>query len=161
MLFRNSVRDIDFELMPILVFIVSHTFHLLRIVRIIIDSRHRPDLVESLDQHPFMVHIGKSHRSVYSLHPLFFRPFFYGPEQSVHYFDIVNKVYESETCMLLVPGLIAPAIDHPRNASHNLPVFVRQKIDRVTHFERRILLLIQRHHLFFDQAGHVIRVAFI
>ena len=161
MLLRHSVRYVDLELMPVLVFLISHTFHLLRIVRIIIDGRHRPDLVEPFDQHPFVVHIGKTHRSVQCVHALLFRPFLYGPEQSIHYFNIVDKVDKPEARMLLVPRLITTAVDHPRDTSRNLSVFVSQKIDGITHFERRILLFIQRHHLFFDQAGHVIRVAFI
>ena len=124
MFFRYSVRYIDLELMPVLVFCISHTFHLFRIVRILIDGRHRPDLVESLYQHSFVIHIGKSHRPLQCLHALSYRPFFYSTEQGIHHFGIVNEVYEPETCIFLVPCLVAPAVDHSCDASHNLSVFV-------------------------------------
>ena len=124
MFFRYTVRYIDLELMPVLVFCISHTFHLFRIVRIIIDGRHRSDLVEPFDQHSFVVHISKTHRPVQRVHALLFRPFLYGTEQSIHYFNIVDKVDKPEACMFLIPRLIAPAVDHPCDTSHNLPVFV-------------------------------------
>ena len=74
-------------------------------------------------QHSFVIHIGNPIGPC-SAPCLVLPPIFYSTEQGIHHFGIVNEVYEPETCIFLVPCLVAPAVDHSCDASHNLSVFV-------------------------------------
>ena len=124
MLFWYSIRNIYLELVPILVFGVSHSLHLCRIVRIIVDCRHSSQLVKTFNQHSLVVQVCESHRALQRFHSLSFSPFFNSTEQGVYHFIIIDEIYESKTCILLVPGLIASMINNPCNTSDNFVVFV-------------------------------------
>ena len=147
--------------MPILIFFVSHTFQMLRVIREVIDGGHGSELVESFDQHTFMIHIRKSQRAVNLFHSLFFSPFFNGVEQSVYDFCVIDEIQKTEAGALLVPHFVTTAVNHSGNTADDFTVFVGKKIDGIANFECRILLLVQCNHLLLDQSRYMVGVVFI
>ena len=113
-----------------------------RIIGVVVNGSHCTQLVKTFNQHPFMIHVGESHRPVNFSHTLLSRPFFNSIEQTVYYFSVIDKVEESESGTLLVPHLITAAVDHSGNAADYLIVFVSQIIDSITDFKSRILFFI-------------------
>ena len=148
MLLRHAIGNVNLELVPILVFPVTDALHLLGIIRIIVDGRHRAELVETLDQHSLVVHVGKTHRPVYLFHASLPRPSLDRAEQSVYHLVVIHKIDKTEPGPLLPPSLVAGAVDHPGDTSHYFPILIREEIDSVAHLERRIPFPVQRHHLF-------------
>ena len=140
MFFGNRVRDINFKLVPVLIFHVAHPFHLSGIIRIVVDRCHRAELVEPFDQHPLVIHVGKAHRPVNSFHTFGLGPCLYGMKQGIDNFRIIDKVDKTETCIFLSPDLVAGIDNHPGNPPHDLIILIRQKINRFAVFESRILL---------------------
>ena len=145
MLLRNAIRYIDLKFMPILILSVSDTLHLLGVIGIIINRSHRTDLIETLDQHTLVIHIGKAHRTVDLLHALFAGPFLDSAKKGINHLVIINKIYETKAGTFLSPSLVTRVIHH---TAYHLPVLIGKEVNSVAHLERRIFLLIQRHHLF-------------
>ena len=146
MLLGNAIRYIDLKFMPILILSVSDTLHLLGVIGIIINCSHRTDLIETLDQHTLV--IGKAHRTVDLLHALFAGPFLDSTEKGINHLVIINKINETKAGTFLSPSLVTRAIHHTSDTAYHLPVLIGKEVNSVAHLERRIFLLIQRHHLF-------------
>ena len=124
MLLGHAIRNIDLKLMPILILDITHALHLLRVIRVVIDRRHRSQLIETLDQHTLMIHVGETHRA-----DQLFQPFRPGPllnrtKQGIRHLIVVDKIHEAKACPLLLPDLIARTIDDAGDASRHFSIFI-------------------------------------
>ena len=64
-------------------------------------------------------------------------------QESLH-----QKINETKAGTFLSPSLVTRAIHHTSDTAYHLPVLIGKEVNSVAHLERRIFLLIQRHHLF-------------
>ena len=73
---NTFTRNEDLELMPVLILHISHAFHVLRIIREIINGRYGSNLIKTIYQHTFVIHIRKPHRTLQFFHAFLFGPVF-------------------------------------------------------------------------------------
>ena len=66
--------DVDAHLYPIYLLLVAVGFHVAGVVGKVVEGVHRAHAVEVGEEHPFLVEVGDSHRSLYGVHPAFVSP---------------------------------------------------------------------------------------
>lgn len=111
MLVGDGVGDKYFIFYPVSIFRKAHPFHVLRIVRIVVDGSHGTQLVEAFDKHSFGIHVGETQRTGDVGHSTLLTPLFDSADQGICHFGVVGKVDPSETDFPFVPGLVGPIVD--------------------------------------------------
>ena len=134
---------------------------MLRIIRIVVNGRHRRELVKAFDQHTFGIHIGKSQRSLQRSHSPLAPPGNYGIDQSAANGFIIDKVYPAKAHGLRLPSFVGTAIDDGRHASYEFSILISQKIIGFAEIESRILLRREGLQHILVEVGDGIRIVFI
>lgn len=81
MLVGDGIGDVDFVFHPVGVFLETESLHVYGVVRVVVDSSHCAELVESFDQHSFRIEIGESQRTCDVGHAALFSPVFDGLDE--------------------------------------------------------------------------------
>ena len=123
-LVRNSIRNVNLEFYPIGFLLETELFHVLRIIREVIDSGHSTQLFETFYQHPFRIEISKTKRTYHFGHTTFLAPGLNCLEQSIGHFHIIDKIHPSETYFLFAPSVVGAIVQDSRNTSYQLTVLV-------------------------------------
>ena len=118
-----------------------------RVIRIIVDSGHRTQLVETLDEHAFRIHIGKAEGTNNLCHSLLASPVLNGLKKSPAHLDIIDEVDPSKTNALAFPFLIGSLIDNACDASYELAILICHEIFGFAELESSVFFLTQRMEL--------------
>ena len=161
MLFRYSVRYVDFIFYPVSIFFVSQLLHVLGIIRIVVDCRHGAELVKSFYQHTFCIEVGKSQWALDVCHAFGFAPFFYGFQQCRRYFYVIDEIYPAETYIFFIPFLIGFMVDNGCYTAYQFIIFISQKVFGLTKFKRSVFLFVERIKHIVIKIGNRIRVTLI
>ena len=81
MLVGDGFGDVDLVFYPVGVFLEAEFLHVYGVVRVVVDSSHCAELVESFDQHSFRIEIGESQRTFDVSHAALFSPLFDGLDE--------------------------------------------------------------------------------
>ena len=160
-LVRYGIRNVDLVFHPVSFLLKTHTLHVLRIVRIVVNGCHGAELIEAFDQHAFRIEVCEAQRALYVSHSTFFSPFFYRVDQGIGYFRVINEINPAETDILFIPGFISLVVDYGSYAAHYFIVLVSQEILCFTEFKRRILLFIESVEHVVVEIGNGVGVAFV
>ena len=139
-LFGILFRNINLELVPVLIFHISQPFKMHRIIRIVVNCSHGSQLIKSFNKHTFLIQIGKSHWTMHCIHPFAFGPVFDSCKKCIGHLLVVDKIYKAKPGMFLFPDLVAFPVYNTRNTAHNPVVAQRQKIDCFTKLKSRIFI---------------------
>ena len=134
---------------------------MLGIVGIIVDGRHRGELVEPFDEHTFGIKIGETHRPDEFVALVFTRPSLSSIEQSAAHLKIIDEIDPSEARAVGIPCPIGFVVDQARHASHNLPISVSQEQFGFAKFVRPVLLGIERVEHILVEIGHRVGVVLV
>ena len=115
-------EELIFE--PIRILLITQLFQVGRVIGIIIDGRHRADLMKSIYQHTFAVHIGEPERPVDGLQAAFPGPIFDSSKQPGWNFRVVDKVDPAEAQVGLFPLLDVSRVEDSSDPPDNLPIFI-------------------------------------
>ena len=116
---RSLFRNIDFELVPVLIFHIPQPFKMHRIIRIVVNCSHGSQLIKSFNKHTFLIQIGKSHRSVHGIHPFAFGPVLHSCKKGINHLLVIDEIYKAKPGMVLFPDLVAFPVYNTRNTAHN------------------------------------------
>ena len=100
------------------------------IIRIIINSRHRPQLVVTLDKQSLRIHISKSHRPDQMIHTLRTSPFLNRIEKRIAHSRIIDKIHKPETSLFFPSLFVEIPIDDSGNATHRFLSFISRILCR-------------------------------
>ena len=140
----------------------SHLLHVARIVVIVVDGRHRSELVEAHDEHTLRVHIGKAKRSYYLRHALSAAIILHSAEKGTTHIEVIDEVEPSEADAVALPSGVGLMVYDTGDAAHDLSVFVVCEIVlRLTEVESWVLRRRKGVLLIHEQVWHIIRIAFI
>ena len=134
---------------------------MLRIIRIIVNSCHRRELVEAFDQHSLCVHIRKAQRAFDQRHTALTPPSHHCIDQGATHVFVIDKVYPTEAHTLSVPLLIGTMINDGSYSSHQLIVFVCEEILGFTEVESCVFVFAQRVHLIAEQVWRIVFVTLV
>ena len=141
---RKGFRQSDKVFNPIHFLVIAEPFEKGWIIFVIIDGNHRPHLVETVHQHAFRIEIRKSKRAGYIRHTSLPAPVRNGLQQCLQHFNVLDKVYPSETDLAHVPGFIGLMVYNGCHTPCHLPVLIGQEIVRLTKFKGMVLLPVKR-----------------
>src|SRR3712207_3119582 len=127
----------------------------------VVDGGHGAELVESFDEHPFGIEIGKSERTDNVCHAPFFSPLLHRLDECGRYFEVVEEIDPSEADVLASPFFIGMAIDDSGYASYYLSVSVGEKVIGLTKLERRVFLFIEGIQHVVVKVGHRVRIILV
>ena len=103
------------------------------IIRIIINSRHRPQLVVTLDKQSLRIHIDQM------IHTLRTSPFLNRIEKRIAHSRIIDKIHKPETSLFFPSLFVEIPIDDSGNATHRFLSFISHKMHRFAEVKSRIL----------------------
>ena len=161
-LLRHQFGHEDFELHVVVVLFPSaETFHVLGIVRVVVDGGHRAELVETEGQHALGVEVGEAQRANHFLHALAAAEVGHGIEQRTAHLDVVDEVNPTEAHALAFPLLVGAVVDDGSHATSQLPVLVGQVVLGFAEFESCVFITAQRRHFVAEKSGCVVGVTLI
>ena len=159
--FVTRLRNKNLALHPAHFLGISVLHHVLRIVGVVVDAVHGAQLVISLGEHAFQVHIGESHGADYLLHPMLAAPFLHGTEQQPRHFGVVDEVNPAKAHGFLSPLLVGFAVDDGAHSAHYLAAAPSQEPLSLAEAEGRVLLLVECVQCILQEIGHRIGVVLV
>src|SRR6266850_2110251 len=144
---RNRLGCADFVFHPVDVLLVPVMLEVDGVVGVVVHRRHRPELVESLDQHAFAVHVGEPQRPVDCVHTPRHGPRFDGRAEGARDLEVIDEIDPSEARVPLIPRLDVALVDDAGDAPDDLAATEGQPVLRLTEIERGIMIAVQRFSL--------------
>ena len=161
-LLRYGIRHHDLELHVLVIHLKPfQSLDVLRIVRVIVDSRHSTQLIESPGKHTLRIHIGKSKRTYHILHTFLFTILFHSIQESLRNLTVVDEVYPSEANGFLSPLIVCLVVDDSSDATCQLSILIGKIILCLAELERSVLILTQGIHFVAEKIRHIVFVAFV
>lgn len=100
-LFRNLFWHINLKFHPVGIFHEAQSLEVLLIVGIVVDGGLCTQLVETLNQATFGVHVGEAERSGELRHAFAFRPVNHCTIERIHHFLIVDEIDKTKATSAL------------------------------------------------------------
>ena len=157
---RHLGGHLDARLHPVHFLHIAQRLQVARIVGGIVDGDGRTQLVEVLDEHPFLVEVEDAHGAYHGVHAAFAPPVLHGTQQGVGHVHIVHKLDEAEAHLARVPLLVGAVVDDSGDAAHGFsrPVTSQEGLD-VRKLQRGVLHGVERLPDVRLQIGHITGVA--
>ena len=138
-----------------------HLFHVLGIVRIVVDGGHGTQLVKAFNQHTFRVHVREAQWTDHFRHTFFAAPLLDGIEQCTRHVNVVDEVYPAKTYALAVPAFVGTAVNDGGNTTDNLAVAIGQEIICFAKLKGSILFLTKGVQLVAVQVGSIVLIPLV
>ena len=159
--FGDTFGYLDFILDPIDRFLKPKSLDVIHVIRVVVYRGLRTQLVITLDEHTFGIHIGKSKRAVQCIHTFGASPIFYGTEKGFTHLFVVDKIDKAESSRLLTGLFVDFVVDDTGNTAHGIPIAISHIINRFAKIKSRIAFCTQCSHLVQNQCRHIVLVAVV
>ena len=126
--FRKALRQclgwVDLVLNPVGFFLQSVCVHMADVVWIVVEGRHRREVVITLQQETLVVKVGETNRTIDLLHAFGFAPFSNFVQESKAHLFIVNKVNPAEANVLHAPTCVRCMVNETCDTSYDTSIAI-------------------------------------